>query len=54
MKLGKFMLDLDDRRSIEELITRYELEPSLKDIYVEGHSDKVIIEWFLQEMIFGM
>jgi hypothetical protein len=35
------------RRTIEELIARYELEPTLKDIYVEGYSDKILLEWFL-------
>jgi len=32
-----------DRWTIEELISRYELEPSLADIYVEGVLDKEII-----------
>ena len=25
------------RRTIEELLVRYELEPTLRDVYVEGH-----------------
>lgn len=38
-----------ERRSIRELITRYEFEPALKDIYVEGSDDKAILEGMLQE-----
>jgi len=38
-----------DRRTIEELVTRYELEPSLKDIYVEGAEDKRIVDAMLEE-----
>ena len=37
-------------RTLEDLIARYELEPQLRDIYVEGSSDKSLIEWFLKEM----
>jgi len=38
------------RRQVEELKTRYELEPSLPvEIYVEGSLDKSIIEWFLKK-----
>ncbi|WP_419794777.1 hypothetical protein ACQ9Y2_07745 [Pseudomonas palleroniana] len=32
----------ETRRSIEELLARYELEPELRDIYVEGQYDKDI------------
>ena len=35
------------RRTIDELITRYTLEPSLKDIFVEGPLDKAIYSWYL-------
>ncbi|MCF2150555.1 hypothetical protein IQ276_029845 [Desmonostoc muscorum LEGE 12446] len=35
------------RRTLDELVTRYELEPYLCDIYVEGRTDKLLIEWFL-------
>lgn len=44
------MPDLYDKRQIEELVARYELEPTIRDIYVEGNSDKVIIEWLLQNV----
>ncbi|VVN74547.1 hypothetical protein [Pseudomonas fluorescens] len=30
----------ETRRTINELLTRYELEPDLKDVYVEGQYDK--------------
>jgi hypothetical protein len=39
----------DDRRTIEELIARYELEPTLRDIYVEGYTDALFFRWFLQK-----
>lgn len=39
----------DERRTIEELITRYEFEPGLKDIYVEGIEDKDILEGMIEE-----
>ena len=38
-----------ERRLIHELITRYQLEPSLQDIYVEGSDDKAIIEGVMEE-----
>jgi hypothetical protein len=38
------------RRSLDELIARYHLEPELCcDIYVEGNTDKHLIEWFLEK-----
>ena len=37
------------RRTLEELVARYQLEPQLRDVYVEGTSDKYFVEWFLQE-----
>ncbi|WP_292753912.1 hypothetical protein [Nostoc sp. NMS4] len=37
------------RRTLDELVTRYELEPELCDIYVEGKTDKQLIEWFLED-----
>ncbi len=33
------------RRSIDELVTRYELEPTLRDIYVEGSRDYHLLSW---------
>ncbi len=37
----------DERRTIEELQTRYLLEPRLGDIYVEGWFDVGVVSWFL-------
>jgi len=38
------------KRQLDELIARYELEPELCcDIYVEGNTDKHLIEWFLEK-----
>ncbi len=37
-----------DRKRIVELIELYRLEPSLKDIYVEGVTDREIIAWYLR------
>jgi hypothetical protein len=37
-----------ERRKISELITLYTLEPELCDIYVEGISDKILINRYLQ------
>lgn len=39
----------NERRTLEELITRYHLEPELRDIYVEGKTDKILLEWFLEQ-----
>ena len=36
------------RRTIEELAARYLLEPSLRDLYVEGTQDKAIYGWYLR------
>lgn len=39
-----------DRKEIDEIITKYEFEPSLdKEIYVEGTVDKAIVELFLKK-----
>jgi hypothetical protein len=34
------------RRTLEDLITRYTLEPGLCDVFVEGRSDRQIVDWF--------
>ena len=39
----------EKRRRLDELVARYKLEPSLHDLYVEGLTDKSIIEWFLDK-----
>lgn len=38
----------ETRRTIAELVTRYQLEPSLRDVYVEGPFDASFIAWFLE------
>lgn len=42
------MADIE-KRSIEELVARYELEPESRDIYVEGEYDRHFINWILEE-----
>jgi hypothetical protein len=37
----------ESRKEMGELVSLYELEPELKDIYVEGLLDKDLFEWFL-------
>jgi hypothetical protein len=39
-----------ERRTLDELIARYELEPQLRDVYVEGPSDLVFFDWFFHAM----
>jgi len=36
------------QRSLKELITRYELEPATRDVYVEGDRDISVLNWFFQ------
>ncbi len=38
------------RRTLDELSALYRLEPNLKDLFVEGYSDKVFIEWYLRDI----
>ncbi len=40
---------MDYKKTLDEIITLYQLEPSLTDIYVEGILDKGIILWFLNK-----
>jgi hypothetical protein len=42
----KEMCDIP-RRTIAELQARYDYEPSIRDIYVEGHFDVDVLSWFL-------
>lgn len=37
------------RRTLAEIEQRYILEPTLRDLYVEGEHDKRIYEWYLKE-----
>lgn len=42
-------MESEYRHKFEELVARYELEPDLRDIYVEGTTDKDLIECFLKQ-----
>jgi len=37
------------KRELDEVLALYKLEPSLKDIYVEGVNDARILRWFLSK-----
>lgn len=41
-------MSIDFKRTLNEVITLYELEPTLKSIYVEGRTDGVILNYFLK------
>lgn len=38
---------MDVRRTLDEVCTIYEFEPGLKDLFVEGDTDKDFIEWYV-------
>lgn len=44
------MSEAEVRKTIDELLTLYDLEPSIRDVFVEGPSDRAVIEWFLAEV----
>ena len=37
------------RRRICELVTRYELEPNLRDLFVEGSRDQSVYNWYFRQ-----
>jgi hypothetical protein len=41
------------RRTIDELVTLYELEPEIRDLFVEGASDRVLFLWYLRHRCRG-
>lgn len=41
------------RRTIEELVTLYQLEPEVRDIFVEGATDRNFLEWHLGDIADG-
>lgn len=41
-------MSLPVRRSVDEIITRLTLEPSVWDIFVEGPSDAALVDWILR------
>lgn len=38
---------MEQRRTLEEVYRLYSLEPDLRDVYVEGSSDKYFVDWYL-------
>jgi hypothetical protein len=43
------MPPIELKRRLEEIRARYELEPCLKDIYVEGSNDCSLLTWFFRK-----
>lgn len=43
-------IDDGERRTIAELLARYEFEPSLRDVYVEGSFDLRFLRWFFGQI----
>jgi hypothetical protein len=39
---------MDFKRTIDELTTLYDLEPDIRDIFVEGSTDKSFLDWYLR------
>lgn len=39
-----------ERQRMDELVSLYELEPGIRDIFVEGEQDRAILEWFFSEI----
>jgi hypothetical protein len=40
---------MSTRRQLDELITLYELEPSLREVITEGRTDASLLAWFLEK-----
>ena len=40
-----------DRRTIEEIITRFEMHSDLRDVFVEGARDESLLSWFFDETV---
>jgi hypothetical protein len=38
-----------ERRRIDELVAMYQLEPEIRDVFVEGALDKALVDWFFFE-----
>jgi hypothetical protein len=41
-------MDYVERRSMEELVVLYQLEPEIRDIIVEGSDDAALLNWYLK------
>lgn len=39
---------MDEKRTIEELTVLYDMEPELRDIFVEGSIDKSFFDWYVR------
>jgi hypothetical protein len=39
---------MDQKRTLDELCAIYALEPGVRDIFVEGRSDQLFVEWYLR------
>ena len=39
----------EERRQLHELVARYKIEPTLRDVYVEGEFDSTVMSWFLRQ-----
>jgi Protein of unknown function (DUF4435) len=39
-----------DRRSVEELVTRYRFQPEMRDLFVEGPRDVSVFRWFFSRL----
>lgn len=39
----------ESRQPLNSLVDKYQVEPELRNIYVEGSTDKKLLEWFLRE-----
>jgi hypothetical protein len=37
----------ENKYTVDELATLYRIEPTLRDIFVEGNTDVAVVEWFL-------
>jgi hypothetical protein len=44
------VMDGRERRLVSELVTRYQLHPEMRDLYVEGESDKRFFCWFVLKL----
>jgi len=43
-------MSLPERHKVDELVALYELEPSLRDVYVEGETDEAFFDWFFSHV----
>ena len=44
------MISVPERQQIQELVALYRLEPTIRDVYVEGLTDQSLLAWFLSEL----